>query len=77
MKEYKLNEEIVKKLKTNINIRLKVIDELYDYFLMKLEEFPENDYYNKRLDELRVEKRTFQVVLDMMENPEEYEVNEE
>lgn len=76
MKEYKLNDEIVKLLKTNIDNQLKGIEELYDYYLIKLEEFPENEYYNRRLDELRIERRTYEVVLDMMENPEEYEVNE-
>lgn len=74
MREYKLNDEIVKLLKTNIDKQLKGIEELYDYYLIKLEEFPENEYYNRRLDELRIEKRTYEVVLDMMENPEEYEV---
>ena len=76
MKEYKLNDEIVKLLKTNIDKQLKGIEELYDYYLIKLEEFPENEYYNRRLDELRIEKRTYEVVLDMMKNPEEYELKE-
>lgn len=72
MKEYKLNDEIIKLLKTNIDKQLKGIEELYDYYLIKLEEFSENEYYNRRLDELRIERRTYEVVLDMMENPEEY-----
>lgn len=73
MKEYKLNDEIVKLLKTNIEKRLRENEAIYDLYLAKTEEFPENEYYNRRLDELRIEKRTYEVVVDMMENPEEYE----
>lgn len=58
----------MKELKIKIECELRTLNELYDFYLEKLEEEPYNSYYESRLNEMRVQIRTYEKVLEMMEN---------
>lgn len=58
----------MKELKIKIECELRTLNELYDFYLEKLEEEPYNSYYESRLNEMRVQIRTYEKVLDMMNN---------
>lgn len=58
----------MKELKIKIECELRTLNELYDFYLEKLEEEPYNSYYESRLNEMRVQIRTYEKVLDMINN---------
>lgn len=66
----------MQELKMKLEKRIIIVDELYNYYLEKYDENPNGKYFERKLNELRIEKRTLQMVIDMIENPSEYEVNE-
>lgn len=55
-------EELIMK----INCELNTLNELYDFYLEKLEEEPYNSYYESRLNEMRIQINTYKKVLEMM-----------
>lgn len=57
----------MKELIIKINCELNTLNELYDFYLEKLEEEPYNSYYESRLNEMRVQINTYKKVLEMME----------
>lgn len=57
----------MRELKIKIEYELRTLNELYDFYLEKLEEEPYNSYYESRLNEMRVQIRTYEKVLEMME----------
>lgn len=58
----------MKELKIKIECKLRTLNELYDFYLEKLEEEPYNSYYESRLNEMRVQIRTYEKVLEMVNN---------
>ena len=58
----------MKELIIKINCELNTLNELYDFYLEKLEEEPYNSYYESRLNEMRVQINTFKKVLEMVNN---------
>ena len=56
------------RLKNEINEEIKGLNIMYDFYLDKLDEEPYNSYYESRLNEIRVQIRTFEKVLEMMNN---------
>lgn len=65
-KEYEINE--ILKLKNEISEEIKGLNIMYDFYLDKLDEEPYNSYYESRLNEIRVQIRTYEKVLEMMNN---------
>ena len=57
----------MKELKIKIKCELRTLNELYDFYLEKLEEEPYNSYYESRLNEMRVQIRTYEKVLDKLQ----------
>lgn len=57
----------MKELKIKIECEFRSLNELYDFYLEKLEEEPYNSYYASRLNEIRVQISTYKKVLEMME----------
>ena len=53
-------------LKIKIECELRTLNELYDFYLEKLEEEPYNSYYESRLNEMRIQIRTYEKVLEMV-----------
>lgn len=66
----------LKILKSKIENQLQGVERLYDYYLEKYDENPDGTYFERRLDELRVEKSTLENVILMIEKQETIEVNE-
>ena len=64
----------MEKLKKAIENQLKNVEKLYDYYLDKYDENQDGKYFERRINELRVEKRTLENIIDMIENPESFEV---
>lgn len=62
-------------LKMKLEKQLKNVEQLYDYYLEKYDENQDGKYFERRINELRVEKRTIENVIDMIENPKGYEEN--
>ena len=58
----------MKDLIIKINCELNTLNELYDFYLEKLEEEPYNSYYESRLNEMRVQINTYKKVLEMVNN---------
>ena len=56
----------MKELIIKINCELNTLNELYDFYLEKLEEEPYNSYYESRLNEIRVQINTYKKVLEMV-----------
>ena len=58
----------MKELIIKINCELNTLNELYDFYLEKLDEEPYNSYYESRLNEMRVQINTYKKVLEMVNN---------
>ena len=58
----------MKELRAKIEYELRTLNELYDFYLEKLEEEPYNSYYESRLNEMRIQIRTYEKVLEMVNN---------
>lgn len=58
----------MKELIIKINCELNTLNELYDFYLEKLEDEPYNSYYESRLNEMRVQINTYKKVLEMVNN---------
>lgn len=58
----------MKELIIKINCELNTLNELYDFYLEKLDEEPYNSYYESRLNEMRVQIKTYEKVLEMVNN---------
>lgn len=58
----------MKELIIKINCELNTLNELYDFYLEKLEEEPYNSYYESRLNEMRIQINTYKKVLEMVNN---------
>lgn len=56
----------MKELIIKINCEINTLNELYDFYLEKLDEEPYNSYYESRLNEMRVQINTYKKVLEMM-----------
>ena len=56
----------MKELIIKINCEINTLNELYDFYLEKLEEEPYNSYYESRLNEMRVQINTYKKVLEML-----------
>lgn len=56
----------MKELIIKINCELRTLNELYDFYLEKLEEEPYNSYYESRLNEMRIQINTYKKVLEMV-----------
>lgn len=56
----------MKELIIKIDCELRSLNELYDFYLEKLEEEPYNSYYESRLNEMRVQINTYKKVLEMV-----------
>lgn len=56
----------MKELIMKINCEIRTLNELYDFYLEKLEEEPYNSYYESRINEIRVQLRTYEKVLEMV-----------
>lgn len=54
--------ELRKEIKDKIN----ELNEMYDFYLKKLDESPYNTSYFTRLNEIRIEMRTYENVIEMM-----------
>lgn len=57
----------MKDLKLKIKNEIAELYELYDYYLDKLEENPYNTTYLMKLNEFRIEMRTYEKVLEMFD----------